>query len=67
LLLARNLVLAGVAFVAWRAGEDAPLVRSLGETAGADLLPVALVVLGLSLAVWVGAVAFAGEGRRNGV
>jgi Methylamine utilisation protein MauE len=66
LLLARNLALAGVAFVAWRAGEDAPLARALGEPAGADLLPVALVVLGLALAVWVGAVAFAGEGRRNG-
>jgi hypothetical protein len=66
LLLARNLALAGVAFVAWRAGEDAPLVRALGEPAGADLLPVALVVLGLALAVWVGAAAFAGEGRRNG-
>jgi hypothetical protein len=66
LLLARNLALAGVAFVAWRAGEDAPLVRALGETAGADLIPVALVVLGLALAVWLGAVAFAGEGRRNG-
>jgi Methylamine utilisation protein MauE len=66
LLLARNLALAGVAFVAWRAGEDAPLVRALGETAGAELLPVALVVLGLALAVWVGAAAFAGEGRRNG-
>jgi Methylamine utilisation protein MauE len=66
LLLARNLALAGVAFVAWRAGEDAPVVRALGETAGADLLPVALVVLGLALAVWVGAVALAGEGRRNG-
>ena len=66
LLLGRNLALAGVAFVAWRAGEDAPLVRALGEPAVADLLPVALVVLGLALAVWVGAVAFAGEGRRNG-
>jgi hypothetical protein len=66
LLLARNLALAGVAFVAWRAGEDAPLVRALGEPAGADLLPVALVVLGLALAVWVGAAAFAGEGRRSG-
>jgi hypothetical protein len=66
LLLARNLALAGVAFVAWRAGEDAPLARALGEPAGADLLPVALVVLGLALAVWVGAVAFAGEGRRHG-
>jgi hypothetical protein len=66
LLLARNLALAAVAFVAWRAGEDAPLVRSLGEPAGADLLPVALVVLGLALAVWVGAVALAGIGRRSG-
>ena len=66
LLLARNLALAGVAFVAWRAGEDAPLVRALGEPAGADLVAVALVVLGLALAVWVGAAAFAGEGRRNG-
>src|SRR5215207_7665115 len=65
LLLARNLALAGVAFVAWRAGEDAPLVRSLGEPAGADVLPVALVVLGLALAAWVG-VAFAGVGRRSG-
>jgi hypothetical protein len=66
LLLARNLALAGVAFVAWRAGEDAPLVRSLGEPAGSDLLPVALVVLGLALAAWVGAVAFAGAGRGSG-
>ncbi|HEY3265028.1 MAG TPA: MauE/DoxX family redox-associated membrane protein [Actinomycetota bacterium] len=66
LLLARNLALAGVAFVAWKAGEDAPLVRSLGEPAGADLLPVALVVLGLALAAWVGAVAYASAGRRSG-
>jgi hypothetical protein len=65
-LLVRNLALAAVAFVAWRAGENAPLVRSLGEPAGADLLPVALVILGLALAAWVGAVAFAGVGRRSG-
>lgn len=65
LLLARNLGLAAVAFVAWRAGEDARLVRSLGEPGGADLLPVALVVLGLALAVWVGAVAVAGVARRS--
>jgi Methylamine utilisation protein MauE len=65
LLLARNLALAGVAVVAWRAGEDAPLVRSLGQPGGADLLPVAFVVLGLALAVWVGAVAFAGVGRGS--
>jgi hypothetical protein len=66
LLLARNLALVGVAWVAWRAGEDAPLVRSLGETAGGDVLPVALVVLGLALAAWVGAVAFASASRRSG-
>jgi hypothetical protein len=66
LLLARNLALAGVAFVAWWVGEDVPLVRSLGEPAGADLIPAALVVLGLALAAWVGAAAFAGVGRRSG-
>ena len=64
-LLVRNLALAGVAVVAWRVGEDAPIARSFGEPAGADLLPAALVVLGLALAVWVGAVAFAGLGRRS--
>ena len=66
LLLARNLALAGVALVAWKAGEDLPLVRSLGEPAGGDLIPLALVVLGLALAAWVGAAAFAGVGRRSG-
>jgi methylamine utilization protein MauE len=60
-LLARNLALAGVAFVAWTAGQDAPLVRSLGEPGAVDLLPAALVVAGLALAVWVGAAAFAGR------
>jgi hypothetical protein len=64
-LLVRNLALTGVAVVAWRAGEDAPLLRSLGEPAGGDLLPIALAVLGLALAVWVGAVAFAAVGRRS--
>jgi hypothetical protein len=65
-LLARNLALAGVALGAWRMGEDTPLVRSLREPGGADLLPAALVVLGLALAAWVGAAAFAGAGRRSG-
>jgi len=60
-LLARNFALAGVAFVAWTAGEDASLVRSLGEPGGADLLPAALVVAGLALAAWVGAAAFVGR------
>ena len=64
-LLARNLALAGVAFVAWTAGQDASLVRSLGQPGGADLLPAALVVVGLALAAWVGAAAFAGAGRRS--
>jgi hypothetical protein len=65
-LLTRNLALAGVALGAWRMGEDAPLVRSLREPGGADLLPAALLVLGLALAAWVGATAFAGAGRRSG-
>ena len=64
-LLARNLALAGVALVAWTAGQDASLVRSLGQPGGADLLPAALVVVGLALAAWVGAAAFAGAGRRS--
>jgi hypothetical protein len=64
-LLARNLALAGVAFVAWTAGRDASLVRSLGEPGAADLLPAGLVVTGLALAAWVGAAAFAGAGRRS--
>jgi hypothetical protein len=64
-LLVRNLALAGVASVAWTAGQDVPLVGSLGEPGGADLLPAALVVVGLALAAWVGAAAFAGAGRRS--
>ncbi len=60
-LLARNLALAGVAFVAWTAGKDASQVGSLAEPGGADLLPAALVVAGLALAAWVGAAAFAGR------
>lgn len=65
-LLTRNLALVGIALGAWRMGEDAPPVRSLREPGGADLLPAALIVLGLALAAWVGATAFAGAGRRSG-
>jgi hypothetical protein len=65
-LLARNLALAGISLGAWRMGEDAPLVRSLREPGGADLLPAALIVLGVALAAWVGATAFVGVGRRSG-
>jgi hypothetical protein len=64
-LLVRNLALGVVAFVAWTAGRDVPLVRSLGEPAGAELFPAVLVVVGLALAAWVGAAAFAGAGRRS--
>ena len=64
-LLARNHKHAGVGLVAWTAGQDVPLVGSLGEPAGADRLPATLVVVGLALAAWVGAAAFAGAGRRS--
>ena len=64
-LLARNLALAGVAFVAWTAGQDAPLMGSLAEPGGADLLPAALVVVGLAMAIWVGAAVLVGAGRRS--
>ena len=65
LLLVRNLALAGVAIVAWRAGDDAVVVRSLESPAGSDLVPLVLVVVGLALATWVGT-AVAASGRRNG-
>ena len=65
LLLIRNLALAGVAIVAWRAGDDAVVVRSLESPAGSDLVPLVLVVVGLALATWVGT-AVAASGRRNG-
>jgi hypothetical protein len=66
LLLVRNLALAAAAIVAWRAGDDAAVVRSLGWPAGSDLVPVLLVVVGLALATWVGSAAIAASGRRNG-
>lgn len=54
LLLARNGVLAAVAFVAWQRGVDAPIGRTLGAPSSGELLPAALVVLGLGIAGWVG-------------
>ena len=62
-LLARNLALAAAAFVAWRAGANTPVLRSLGSPTGAEWVPAGLVVLGLALAAWVGASAF---GVRRG-
>jgi len=58
-LLARNGVLALVAIVAWREGSDALVSGSLGAPGGADLVPAALVALGLALAAWVGVTAVA--------
>jgi hypothetical protein len=66
LLLVRNLALAAVAIVAWRASDDTPALRSLGSPGGSELVPVVLVVLGLALATWVGTAAFAASGRRYG-
>ena len=63
-LLIRNLALAGVAIAAWRAGDDAPALRSLGSPGGSEVVPAVLVVLGLALATWVGSAAFAASGRR---
>ena len=63
-LLLRNLAFAGVAIVAWRAGNDAPVLRSLGSPGGSEVVPAVLVVLGLALATWVGSAAFAASGRR---
>jgi hypothetical protein len=59
LLLARNAVLALVAMVARREGSDALVGGSLGAPGGADLVPAALVALGLALAMWVGVTAVA--------
>ncbi len=55
LLLARNGVLAAVALVAWRGGVDDPIGGSLRMPSGGELVPAALVVLGLGIAGWVGA------------
>jgi hypothetical protein len=65
-LLARNVALAGVAIVAWRAGEDASVLGSFGAPVGPELVPAALAVVGLALAAWVGATALAAPGRRGG-
>jgi hypothetical protein len=65
-LLARNLALAGVAIVAWRAGEDASVFASLGAPVGPEWVPAALAVVGLVLATWVGTTALAAAGRRDG-
>jgi hypothetical protein len=54
LLLARNAALGVVAAVAWRTGTDRVVGGSLGAPSGAELVPAALVLLGLGLAAWAG-------------
>ena len=66
LLLVRNLALAAVAIVAWRAGDDTPVLRSLGSPGASEVVPAVLVVAGLALATWVGSATFATSGRRYG-
>ena len=53
LLLARNSALAVVAVVAWREGRDEWIGGSLAAPSGSDLLPAALVAVGVALAMWV--------------
>ena len=66
MLLLRNGVLAIVATVAWRAGEDAWALRSLGVPRGSELIPAVIALGGLSLASWVAAQAIHSLGRRGG-
>jgi len=65
-LLLRNGALAVVAAVAWRAGEDAWALGSLGVPRGSELLPAAIAVAGLTLAAWVATQVLRALGRRGG-
>jgi Methylamine utilisation protein MauE len=65
MLLLRNGVLAVVAAIAWRAGEDAWALRSLGVPRGSELIPATITVVGLALAAWVAAQAVRALGRRG--
>jgi hypothetical protein len=53
LLLARNGVLALVALVAWRRGSDTLIGTDVVAPSGDELVPAALVALGLVLATWI--------------
>ena len=65
-LLLRNGVLWVVAAVAWRAGQDAWALGSLGVPRGSELVPAAITAAGLGLAAWVGTQAIRALGRRDG-
>ena len=65
-LLLRNAVLALVAAVAWRAGEEAWAPGGLAVPSGSELVPAAIAIGGLALAAWVGARAIRALGRGSG-
>ena len=65
-LLLRNGVLAIVAVLAWRRGEDAWVAGWLGVPRGSELLPAAITLAGLVLAAWVTVQAIRTLGRRGG-
>jgi hypothetical protein len=66
LLLGRNAGLAALAVVAWRDGVDAPVGGSLGIPSGSELLPAAMVALGLGIAAWVAVQALVAVRRGAG-
>ncbi|HEX6230497.1 MAG TPA: MauE/DoxX family redox-associated membrane protein [Actinomycetota bacterium] len=55
LLLLRNGAVAAAAAVAWARGVDAPTLGSLGPPTGGEVLPAALVVVGIALATGLAA------------
>ena len=64
-LLLRNAVLAVVAAVAAIWGSDVPRLRSPGIPTGADVLPLAFAVVGLSVAAWTVVRSVRSLGRRG--
>ena len=65
MLLLRNAVLAVVAAVAAIWGSDVPRLRSPGIPTGADALPMAFAVVGLSVATWTVVRSVRSLGRRG--
>jgi hypothetical protein len=63
-LVARNALLAMVAVVAWREGDDSWIGAGIRAPTGDELVPAALVVVGLALGTWVVASAVLGTRRR---
>ena len=53
LLLARNLGLGALAWIAWTRATDAPVLSAPGAPGSSDALPVMLVAGGIALTVWL--------------